>query len=497
MKHALLALLVALPAAAAPVRFEVRYRPLASRARVLHGLAFDPEDPVHASIRDAFGSAPELVEAAEEYARIAGAYLEKSDRTQAPEELPPGTHGVLPPRSGEDPSERLQLAFLRAETPAEAAREMKLSRRDGRALEAAFASLEPAFVAVAGDAARHRAAAEAMDRLARERGAGDFLARAARFFGVAGDLDSRLEVSVLWLPPGRSMLATQASEFMVVPIPADWLAERRVEQTTREALATSVHEFGHYLFSLVRRPSRAAMADLLVHRCGLPNPGRVNLFDEGLQSALGNLIYERDHLGEGFDPDAPVYSYLTREPYPHAIDAVARALEPVVRRALDQPDGFRRQVLPAYPGIQDRLFGRRPRHFAAVSTVYASRAPDRRAFDGLFRGRDRYSFGPGMRDDFLVRSQVHPGASRWLLLRPEDLGPSTVGALGAATAPPEEALDAVRSGERRGFWWARRRTREGGFDFWLVAGEPPAMRDLLEQVYGARELPAGRVVRLR
>jgi hypothetical protein len=497
MRSTILALLLALPAAAAPLSFEVRYRPLASRARVLHAFFFDPDDPTNASIREAFGNPPEVLEAAEVYGRIAARFLERAAAEGPREELPAGSHGVLPPRSGEDPNERLQLAFLRARTPGGAARELGLSARDRRALEAAFGALEPAFQDVAGDAARHRAAARAMNRLARERGAGAFLARAARFFDVTSSLDPRLEVSLLWLPPGRTMLATQATEFMVVPVPMSWLRKERFDQTLRDALATAVHEFGHYLYSLVRKPSRSAMADLLTHYSGIPNPGRVNTFDEGLQSALGNLIYEQDHLGEGFDPDAPVYSYLAREPYPHAIDAVARALEPLVRESLDLAGGFRRKVLPAYPALQDRLFGRRPRHFAAVSTLYATRAPDRRVFNGLFRGRDRYSFGPPLRDDFLARGSVHPGSSRWMLLRPEDLGPSTVAALGASTAPPEAALERVRSGRARGFWWARRRTPRGGFDFWVVAGEPPAMRELLEQVWAATELPEGRVVPLR
>ncbi len=492
-----LALLFPVALAAAPaVRFEVRYRPLASQARVLQALSMEPDDPMHRSVRQAFAAEltadPVLAASVEDFGRLAGGFLARAEAAPAQEELPWGTGGVLPPRSGEDPEELLHLAFLRADTPAGAARNLGLGDRDSRVLVRTFEALAPAWARIAGDAPRHRAAAEAMTRLARESGADAFLARVADFYGVTDGLDPRLEVSLLWMPSGRHQRATQASEFMIVPTPLDWLDEAKREETVAGSLTVAVHEFGHYFFSLVRRPGRSAMADLLVHHLGVPNPGRVNLFDEALQSTLGSLVFQRDHLPAWFREDESVYGYLKGEPFPDAIVSVARALEPVVRAGLAVRDGFRRRVLPAYPGVQARLFGRRPAHFAAVSVIYASRDKDRHRFGDLFRLRDRYSFGPGERGEFLARSAVHAGASRWLLLRPEDLAPDRLAALGGVP-PPGDAQEAVRSGRSRGFWWARRRTPRGGFEFWLVAGEGAAMRDLLVDVHRAGDLPEDEV----
>lgn len=481
----LLGALAAAPALAQPepVRIVFRTNELASRQHLLDGAARSPG-------LVGLGAPGPL--AARQYGRLRQRW-EEAYRPPAAS-LPPGLEQVLPPAPGEDPAEAFDLAFLEADTAAEAAARLGLAPADAQALERLLDAQAAQVAAGLQQVDRFAALIERLERLAREADLDGFVARAARFYGVERRLPPTLFVDLLWTPsrdPG--LVATQVGSHMVIPVPRGW-GER--DEEAGALLSTVVHELGHAFVGLLPADARAAVASALVDREGVLNAGRPNVFDEALQTALGTLVFERDRLPRTFDPGASLYEPDRGETYPDAIDALARALEAPLRAHLDTPGGFTRGFLDDGVAAQAARFGRRPLHFTRACLVLAPRpalgAAFRRVFpaevDGAREVRDAAAFAR--------RSRALPARSRWIVVTRDDARrrPGLLAEHGVAWAAP--LVDALASGEAA-LAQAARRAPGAGFDVVVVARDDDGARRALVALRDAAALPEGAPLRVR
>lgn len=412
----------------------------------------------------------------------------------APVPLPLGLDMVLPPAPGQDPAEAFDLAFLEARTATEAAAKLGLSAGDAAALERLIDAQAVRVAAGLEAAGRFAPLIERLEGLAKRVDLEGFLARAARFYGVEDRLPPTIHVELLWSPDSDGFLAaTQVGSHMVLPVPQGW---GRTERDAAALLTTVVHELGHYFVSLLPGEVRARVARAIVEGEGVLNAGRPNVFDEALQTALGTLIFARDRLPDSFDPREPLYGEDRGETYPDAIDVLARELEAPLRAHLDTPGAFQAAFLTEGLAAQARRYPRRPLHFSRSCLVLAPRRTAATAFQRAFPDGDQLAREELGLDDFAPRSQELAGATRWLLLEPQDLQrrPGLLAELGTAWAAPlaagltETTLAQVQ---------AARRGPGLGYDVVVVARDAAGLRRALVALRTARSLPESEPLSVR
>lgn len=484
------ALLVSLAATCgAAARLRVRTPDLATKVRLLDALSGRVEHADTAELvawwRERFPLEPGERARLDAWRTILDAARERLGAAAEDEALPWGTAGVLPPVPGADAEEALLLAALESRSVRGFAARLGAPPEDRAALDAALVALEVPLAEARKQAGGLTGARRSVEADVRALGASGFLAQMARFYGVADRVADDLWVDLLWTPPTGSFRATQVGNHMWIPLAPDVASD---PDRRRRALEVVVHELGHYLFSLQDAATRAWVATRLVHEAGVPNPGRINLLDEALQTTFGTFLFGRDRLELGRAELArSQYGLLEGQPFPDAVDSLARAYEAPLRQVMGSGGGFA-AFLDQALAAQARVLGQRPRDFAAVCWMFAPHPAVQGWAQGLFPARWRQLVTrPGA---LAEQGRAHPGATRWALMTRDDMRDWPRGLAEIDMAQARAAKGRLDTPEVAAVFSARRRKDQAGYDMLLIAEDAEDMRRMLLKVHRAGRMPA-------
>lgn len=336
------------------------------------------------------------------------------------------------------PSARFQLAFLRAGALAPALAALALRGEDAKTLQEVFTRFAPPLTARLEAMPAFAQTLEGLKKQAAQHGLQPFVARMARFYGVA-KAPPRLVINLVWSPPGHRR-STCIGEQMVISIGAAGDLE---ERSQIETLGVIVHEFGHTLVSLLPDEQRYRLSDLLHHKYGLVQRNHSNFIDEAIHTALGNAHFVRT-AQKGVLSDAFLYDLEPNNEWPDAIESTARMLEPLVAAHLDHAGAYSETLIPAALEFQRSVMGDRPRFHTRVGWGWAEQKSLWTAFKGQFWGASR-SGNVGSTDRFLADEKGSPSSARWILTT---LAGLAADAPGAPLAQRDSVVAAQKALER-------------------------------------------------
>jgi hypothetical protein len=318
------------------------------------------------------------------------------------------------------------------------------------------------------------------------------LEKAARFYEAELPAGPTLDVHVMVQPASsrRLTVAYQLEAYAAVEAPEGGKPEGLIQIVA--------HESFHYFFSRMKPERRAA---LLSRVCASEDPFSVAAFgvlDEALAAALGNGLVGRHYTApEEFARRLARDDGLVRY---RAASVVARALMPALEGFLERgvvvsSDEF----LHAYTAAARATYeGGRPRpiDYVHMLTLIA----DPRFASATERLRDASNAGyPYLREytaldpeakAFLVE---HPFVTSGLFVPSEVRAAAALEALGASG----KHVAAVSAVARRSpaFVYALPRTPKS-YAFLFVAGDPPAMEELVRRFAGLTSIAEGAIVEL-
>jgi hypothetical protein len=381
---------------------------------------------------------------------------------------------VMPPVAQNE--ERFALAFLLARDETAACAALHLDARETAAVTAAFAAFRKDIDTLVADSGYLSTAAQQLEQDAKTSQLADFVDRMKLFYAV--DDDAPYVVHVLWAPPHFGQ-ATVWDHEVILPLSATVTADRK---DLAGWLGVIVHELGHALLSERPDADKRELSRRIVDASGLLNQRHSNIIDEATQAALGNILFLREHLPEGYR-DTSIYSFEPKSQYPDAIDSLARAAAPLVAASLGTRDGFAKDYLPKLLEAQRRLFGDAPLHHAHVALLFTADHDAARDFNGMFWSVSRWNYDPANIAGFASDSHQSPTISRWIVLT-------------AAEATPE-LLAKLEAPIAKGLAWkphaacarAARRRPDGGYDVVAIGRDHDAVRRLLIELHRARAMP--------
>ncbi len=431
----------------------------------------------------------------------------------APDPAHPLAAALLPPASLHAAEAFAEPFFRFADLPTALA-DLRLPSADAATVAAAFVWFQKPLDRLCAEvrAQRPEVALAAVGRWAK---LDTFLARFARFYGVLAQVPHRLSVDVVWSPDDRIRATAWAGRAIV---PFNRYTFRRdpgaagvhgfERATLSRTLGVVVHEFGHVFASLLPNARRQALTDRIAGEVGVLNLRHPNVMDEAVQTAAGNVLFLRS-LPAWVGLDAILYAHESGQPWPAAIDRLARHLAPVLARHLATPSGFDGPFLDEALRLHAAVFGRPPVAFSRACIVLSAGGPAgdpaiawwRRLMPGMNR-RAVGSHELAAQRRWLTRN---PWLSRWLMTtvsrRDPNRAPSGVpiGLDAAGRAPPmsslrgvdSEALDAAAACVRTGAaacFVARRRGSAAGWDLALAATDFGGLRRLLGRLIHRRSL---------
>lgn len=373
--------------------------------------------------------------------------------------------------------ERFALAFFRSDTLAAASQQLGLSPADHKLLTHLFRHFGPRLDRIMRGAAGLETTKQALESLAGELHLPEFLAKQARFVGLA-DAPTQLTVNVVWAPPGDRQSTCMAEQMIISVAPGGDVGRGALVST----LGVVVHELGHTLVSLLPDAERMRLSDLLHRQHGLIQRRHANYIDEAVQTAIGNALFVRQAQSGKLD-DPQLYLWEPENEWPDAIDTMARALEPLVRSHLDEPGAYGRVILPAALEIQRQTLGDRPRFHSRVALVWAQDKVAAQYFRTLFWAISRQMW-TGETAPFVRAMEAAPQTARWVLARPDVQEPAV-----AQLAAVKAAKAAVEKGAGVACAVAVRAGADGDVEVAVLASDALRMRALLLAVWGAEGLP--------
>ncbi|MGA9521651.1 MAG: hypothetical protein WBV82_09315 [Myxococcaceae bacterium] len=302
-----------------------------------------------------------------------------------------------------------------------------------------------------------------------------FIEKVAHFYEARLPKGTRVHLNLVFRPPGggRNTSGEQIQNHSVVEVLEGEAPESRIDVV--------LHELFHFFYATAAPERRAAVMEALFSSAGADGLGAWALLNESLAAALGNgLVARRVLPPEKFERMLSRAMSLYNDPL---IDPSARALMPVLERALERGDvlsspGFRAEYLQAVRGALGAGVSGRLARLKLVALVYdedlrgVALELTRRANTG-----GAWSNSPIAEASSRSRLERHPdltGAVFVSTRRLQDLE-GWKGLLGAATV--SEIRREARTGKP--FVYGVRRTNGEGFIYLFVGRDAEAISPLL------------------
>lgn len=225
----------------------------------------------------------------------------------------------------------------------------------------------------------------------------------------------------------------------------------------------------------------------IIEAVGLFNRRHMNVVEEATQTAIGNILFVRDRLPDSFDRRS-FYDYETGLEVPHAIDSLARALEPLIEEELQKPGAFATSYVDRVLAAQKKTLGNPPRNHTHVALVLATSKGARNQFSGMFWGLDRWAGLPSDVDEFASRSMQQPTIARWVFLTTEDAKKKDL--LAKLDLPVAKKLRLTK--RDAACMQSSTRASGRGYDFYAVGRDEEALRKLIIALHAAPVLPETR-----
>lgn len=475
------------PAAAPRVTVSFRHSPFASRFWCLERLSNwdggSTSERYRAAWSQRFPITPFVQERLDRYARLRRT---RSAQTPAarPDEwriLHPVTEAFYAPKSRS--SDAWTIAFLESSSAAQAAERLRLTDEEAKVVDEALRALAGPMDALAGESPGTREASELMSRLAKRSHLERFASRAAAFFGTPSTADLDLKVDLVLVPRGAA-ISTTIQNHMVVAVSSAAMTER----AAADHLGVVVHEFGHYLSGQLPDAELHRVSDRLVDALGLLRRRRMNVVDEAVQTALGNILFVRQNFPDALEPDDTFIDYDPAQEYPSALDSLARALEGPLARRLDSPGSYQKEFLDDVIAAYRGLFPPRPRDYAHAALLLYSDPRELAWFKRQFWDAGLGAFALTQAEEFERYASAMPDRPRWLLATTADLDAAEAAAARFSLPSPRGLRARVGPEGAPGCLSAARRPG-GGLGFTLLARDRDGLRETLHRVWDAAELP--------
>ena len=373
--------------------------------------------------------------------------------------------------------ELFALAFFRHPTPQAAADALALPPADRKVLLHVFAHFGPRLDAILRQATGLAATQTALQALAGELHLAEFLAVQARFVGLS-EPPTQLTVNVVWSPPGDRQSTCMADQ-MIISVPPGGDQGRGALIST---LGVVVHELGHTFVSRLPLSERLRLSDALHRTHGLIQRRHANYIDEAVQTATGNALFVR--LAQGGQLDDPqLYLWEPENEWPDAIDTMARHLEPLVAKHLNEPGAYGRVILPAALAFQLHQLGDRPRFHTRVALVWTEDKIGAQFFRTLFWAISRQMWS-GDTQAFARAIAAAPDTARWVIARPDVADPVV------ATLPAVVAAKGALAGQPGRACAVSVRSRpDADVEVAALAGDSGSLRALMLALWQAQTLP--------
>lgn len=289
-----------------------------------------------------------------------------------------------------------------------------------------------------------------------------------------------IQAVLFWAPPG-SCSSAYANTILLPITDRDLESDVGVDA----CLSRFAHELGHIGVGAVPMLERMRWTNNSLFQSGLINARQVNVLDEALHCALGNLAFPR-HFGLSAFEDGMIYAYNPKCRYPYAIDALAREMEEAATEWLYDKRPYA-ELIDWGLKRQRQLFGETINDFASVALVWSSRMWPLKYFCDTFAGARRWVLPPSACDQFVKLSTDAPRMTRWLMI-----DKVTAQTRGSQLLLSPELLDAALGHLHTGaaVLQGMRRGPDAGYDFLAIAESDDMMRKLLVRAHLGGRIPS-------